>query len=226
MPRPKPRRSSSTESCVGQRLRSPRACHRRAAGSPGSRGAAGAGRRSPSPSAGPGNRTGTCLATAHRLGFVLDQRCRPRRWATCTLIGPTSSGGRRPARRPRSSPARPCRWWSSSVAMITSQQPSSAALPAKQRPELMPTSGTRPDSLREAVEGVGVEAGTDCVGVARPPAAAFGEEHHRQPPVLGQLEHAVLSSGGCACPACRPAPCSRRRHRGTRAASSGRTGRR
>ena len=33
-----------------------------------------------------------------------------------------------------------------SVAMITSQQPSSAALPAKQRPATMPTSGTWPES--------------------------------------------------------------------------------
>jgi hypothetical protein len=32
------------------------------------------------------------------------------------------------------------------VAITTSQQPSNAALPAKQRPELMPTSGTRPHS--------------------------------------------------------------------------------
>jgi hypothetical protein len=32
------------------------------------------------------------------------------------------------------------------VAMITSLQPSSAALPAKQRPAAMPTTGTWPDS--------------------------------------------------------------------------------
>jgi hypothetical protein len=31
-----------------------------------------------------------------------------------------------------------------SVAMTTSQQPSSAALPAKHRPDVMPTSGTSP----------------------------------------------------------------------------------
>jgi hypothetical protein len=31
------------------------------------------------------------------------------------------------------------------VAMITSQQPRMAALPAKQRPEVIPTSGTAPD---------------------------------------------------------------------------------
>ena len=35
-----------------------------------------------------------------------------------------------------------------SVAMTTSQQPSMAALPAKHRPEVMPTKGTRPVSRR------------------------------------------------------------------------------
>ena len=30
-----------------------------------------------------------------------------------------------------------------------------------------------------------------AVGVARPPAAALGEEHHRQPPALGELDHPV-----------------------------------
>jgi hypothetical protein len=34
------------------------------------------------------------------------------------------------------------------VAMITSLQPSSAALPAKQRPLTMPIHGTWPDSVR------------------------------------------------------------------------------
>ncbi len=32
----------------------------------------------------------------------------------------------------------------------------------------------------------------EAVGVAGPTAAAFGEEHDRQPPLLGELEHAVL----------------------------------
>ncbi len=62
------------------------------------------------------------------------------------------------------------------VAMMTSQQPSSAALPAKQRPDTTPTSGTRPLSLANCtVEGI-VEAGHawEPVGVAGPPAAAFG----------------------------------------------------
>jgi len=59
------------------------------------------------------------------------------------------------------------------VAMTTSQQPRSAALPAKQKPELTPTSGTSPDSRRE-----GLEVGTSSrryrrVGVARTAAAAL-----------------------------------------------------
>ena len=46
----------------------------------------------------------------------------------------------------------------SSVAMMTSQQPSSEALPAKQRPELMATVGTTP--LSRAIDAnVGVTSG-------------------------------------------------------------------
>jgi hypothetical protein len=58
-----------------------------------------------------------------------------------------------------------------SLAMITSQQPSSAALPAKQRPETMPTRGTNPDSApNERKVGVSSAAtvGTS-VSFGRPP---------------------------------------------------------
>ena len=80
-----------------------------------------------------------------------------------------------------------------SVAMTTSQHPSSAALPAKQRPELIPTSGTRPAEPAPIAERQQVEARrSDAVGIAGTPAATFGEEHHRQPLLLGDLEHAVL----------------------------------
>ena len=80
----------------------------------------------------------------------------------------------------------------SRVAMTTSQQPSSAALPAKQRPATMPTSGTRPLEAREAREGRDVQAGDDRhVDVARPAAAALGEEHHRQALLARELEQAV-----------------------------------
>ena len=92
--------------------------------------------------------------------------------------------------------------------MITSQQPSSEALPAKQRRELTPTSGTRPDEPRHRRERRGVERAVHVLGPTLPgaggpgaavalaaragaPAAALGEEHDRQPPPLGQLQHAV-----------------------------------
>ena len=53
----------------------------------------------------------------------------------------------------------------SSVAMMTSQQPRSAVLPAKQRPEVRPTLGTQPDSFdlgffeQTARQGLGVFVG-------------------------------------------------------------------
>ena len=72
--------------------------------------------------------------------------------------------------------------------MITSQQPRIAALPAKQRPELMPTSGTAPRQLAPELEAAREAA---ALGVAGPPAAALGEEHRRQPPALRQLDHPV-----------------------------------
>ena len=57
----------------------------------------------------------------------------------------------------------------------------------------MPTSGTRPLSRANSVERAAVEPGDDRhVDVARAPAAALGEQHHRQPAPLGELEQAVL----------------------------------
>ena len=75
--------------------------------------------------------------------------------------------------------------------MMTSQQPSSTALPAKQRPDAMPTSGTSPARRGEAIEAC-VEPLTRVSVSPAAPAAALGEEHDRQPPALRQLEHAVL----------------------------------
>ena len=47
--------------------------------------------------------------------------------------------------------------------------------------------------LREEREGPAVEArASDAIGIARPAAAALGQQHHRQAVVLGDLEHAVL----------------------------------
>ena len=79
----------------------------------------------------------------------------------------------------------------SGVAMITSHMPTSAALPAKQRPDTIDTSGTRPLSGQRP-EGRHVQPGhAGDVGVARAATAAFGEQHHRQPFSGGQVEDAV-----------------------------------
>jgi hypothetical protein len=81
----------------------------------------------------------------------------------------------------------------SSVAITTSQQPRIAALPAKQYPAAIPTSGTRPDSRANHSERQAVEpADAGRVGVAGAAAPALGEEHHREPQLLGQLEQPVL----------------------------------
>ena len=93
----------------------------------------------------------------------------------------------------------------SSAAITTSHAPSSAALPAKQNPELIATVGTTP--LSRAIDAnVGVTSGRERklpeLGSrpaspvrlppvpARPPAA-LGEEHERQLPGPGELEHPV-----------------------------------
>ena len=79
------------------------------------------------------------------------------------------------------------------VAITTSQQPRIAALPAKQRPELMPTSGDDAAQAPEDVERHGVEAGHRLhVDVARPAAAALGEEDQRDALLLDDLEQPVL----------------------------------
>ena len=112
---------------------------------------------------------------------------------TCTLIGPTSSGANTPRLPPSIIAGPPMPIDEFLVAITTSQQPRSAALPAKQRPELMPTSGDEPRQPAEEVEGHGVEAGDRLhVDVARPAAAAFGEEDQRQALLLDDLEQPVL----------------------------------
>ena len=69
----------------------------------------------------------------------------------------------------------------------------------------------QPAEAREQVEGAAVEARDDRrVDIARSPAAALGEQHHRQPAGARRARTAGPSSGGRASPACRRAPCSRR----------------
>ena len=112
--------------------------------------------------------------------------------ASCTSIGPMSSGAKTPSPPPSIIAGPPMPMLASSVAMMTSQQPSSAALPAKQRPEAMPTSGTRP---REPAEQRGRpwrraprRPGRRCrpAGRRRPRRRARPAAARRR-----QLEHAV-----------------------------------
>ena len=104
-----------------------------------------------------------------------------------------SSGAWTPSPPPSIIAGPPIPMFEPSVAMTTSQHPSRAALPAKHRPEVIPTSGTCPLKPGEEVERHRVEAGhTGGVGVAGTAAAPFGEEHDGQALALGQLEQAVL----------------------------------
>ncbi len=117
---------------VGQRRRSPCARRRRAAGSRGSGGAACAGRRSASRRPGPGSSRGSRLRRRDRLAPRRRPGCRSRRWAPARRPGRPRSGLYTP-RPPPSIIAGPrhADRWSSRVATITSQQPSSAALPGE-----------------------------------------------------------------------------------------------
>ena len=81
----------------------------------------------------------------------------------------------------------------SAVAMITSQQPRMAALPAKQRPDVDAHQRHQAAQCTEQGEGHAVETGdAAAIGVARTAAASLGEEDDRQAKALGQLEQAVL----------------------------------
>ena len=197
---------------VGDAVASPRACRRRAARFSGStsRSACGSaasqvGEPALEVARGSASRPRTASASSSTSTSITPLR-------DCTSLGPISSGReRRRARRLRPSPGRPCRCCCPRVAMITSQQPSSAALPAKQRPATMPTTGTWPLSRAKLAKVVTCRpATTGHVGVARPAAAAFGEQHHRQLLLAARCRAGGRSSGGCACPACRRARWRRR----------------
>ena len=86
----------------------------------------------------------------------------------CTSLGPICSGAKRPRPPPSiiAGPLMPTKL--ARVAMMTSAQPSRAALPAKHRPCTMPTTGTLPESaanwlkvwlLRPATMGMSVSPG-------------------------------------------------------------------
>ena len=59
-------------------------------------------------------------------------------------MGPTSSGRNTPRPPPSIMAGPPMPIFAFAVAMTTSQHPRITALPAKHRPEVMPTSGTSP----------------------------------------------------------------------------------
>ena len=90
-----------------------------------------------------------------------------------------SSGANNPSPPPSIMAGPPMPMFESAVAMIVSQQPSSAALPAKHLPERCRRCGTTPDSRANSSKAR-VEARDDGhVGVAGSAAAALGEEHDR-----------------------------------------------
>ena len=87
-------------------------------------------------------------------------------------MGPTSSGATTPSPPPSIMAGPPMPRLASGVAMITSQAPASAALPAKQYPDTMATSGTWPDS----------SAVSRKVGTSRPPTEVVSVSPGRPPP--------------------------------------------
>ena len=189
-----------------------RACRRRAAGFPARRRAARAGRRTSTRQRALEDTTGTGVRPRTACGLVVHQHVDHAVARAARRSGPICSG-REDAEAAAFDHRRAAHAdVAVAVAMITSQQPSSAALPAKQRPATMPTTGTWPDqrarswrrcgTCRPATIGMSVSPG--------PPAAAFGEQHHRQPRARARCRACGRSSGGCACPACRPARCRRR----------------
>ena len=156
-----------------------------------------AGRRTSHSRAGPGSTTGTA-SRPRPLRPRRRPRCRRRRWAPARDIGPTSSGCEHaePAafdhRRAAHADVRVL-GRDDDVAAAEQRGVAGEAAPrvdADQRHQ----AAQRPHRVeRHAVEAR--DAG--AVGVARPPAAAFGEEHHRQPQALGQLEQPVLLAWFC-----------------------------
>ena len=107
--------------------------------------------------------------------------------------GPTASASTTPSPPPSIIAGPPMPMLASGVAMIRSEHPSSAALPAKQRPDAMPTQRHHTGQPRPERECHHVETGDHrLVGVTRPAAAALGEEHDRQAPAIDDLEETVF----------------------------------
>jgi len=113
-----------------------------AAGSPAPRRAGALVAQSQRPVA-PEMRTGTAWPSPPLRPSSRHCRHRPPHWGTCTERGPISSGAKM-TQSPTGDHGRPAiPIDASAVAMITSQQPSSAALPAKQRADTIPPPTSR-----------------------------------------------------------------------------------
>ena len=111
--------------------------------------------------------------------------------ADCTAAGPMSSGAKRPRPPPSIIAGPPMPMLLPRVATIRSQQPSSAALPAKQRPAAMPSSGTRPDRRAKLAK----------VGTCRPATMGMSVSPGRPPPPSANSTSGRRSS--CAMPSSR-----------------------
>ena len=79
----------------------------------------------------------------------------------------------------------------SAVAMITSQQPSSEALPAKHRPEVMPTIGTSPLSWRSGRRSPEPKS-PPSVSPGRPPPPSANSTSGSRPCSAMSISRSVL----------------------------------
>ena len=138
-------------------------------------------------------------------------RRRRRSWSACRSARPPRARTCR-ARRPRSSPGRPCR---SSCCRSRSRRRTGRAAPRCPRssgPTRCRSRGASPFERRERAKARRVEPGDERhVGVVRPAAAAFGEQHDRQRAARPRARACGRASCGPCRPACRRTPCSRRR---------------
>ena len=81
----------------------------------------------------------------------------------------------------------------SSLAITTSQQPEQRGVAGEAVAGGDADERHQAAEAREQLKGAAVQAGDDRhVHIARPSAAALGEQHHRQPAALGDLEQPVL----------------------------------
>ena len=168
------------------------------------------GRRTSTRRPGPGSTTRYCLADGDRLGLVGDRDVDHAVGAPARRSGRSSSGAYTPSPPPSIIAGPPMPMFEPAVAMTTSQQPSMAALPAKQRPDVMPTSGTRPLTAARTARRPGSRGRTRRRRRCRP-AGRRRPRRRTRPAAAGArpARTAGPSCGGSGGPGCRPAPCSR-----------------